>query len=95
MREYETMFIVKPHLSPEEAEKVLQEVSDVIQAKGEVTKVDKWGKKQFAYEIDHLTEGYYFVVNFKVPADYISEVDRKIKLNDSILRHLIVRTDEN
>lgn len=95
MREYETMFIVKPQLTPEEAENVLQEISKVIQAKGEVTKVDKWGKRKFAYEIEHLNEGYYFVVSFKVPGDYVGEVDRRLRLNDSVLRHIIVRTDDN
>lgn len=89
------MFIVRPQLTPEEAESVLQEISNVIQTKGEITKVDKWGKRPFAYEIEHLNEGYYFVVNFKVPADFVSEVDRKLRLNDNVLRHLIIRTDEN
>jgi len=94
LREYETMFIVRPQLTLEEAEKVLDEISKVIQAKGEITSIDRWGKKQFAYEIEHQKEGYYFVVNFKVPGDYVGEVDRRLRLNDNVLRHIIVRTDE-
>lgn len=95
MREYETMFIVRPQLTPEEAEGVLEEVKKVIEARGEVAKIDRWGKKQFAYEIEHQKEGYYFIVNFRVPGDYVGEVERRLRLNENVLRHLIVRTDED
>lgn len=95
LRSYETMFIVRPQMTPEEADKVLEEVQNVINAKGEVTSTDKWGKRQFAYEIEHQTEGYYYVVQFNAPPDYVSEVDRRLKINDNILRHIIVRTDED
>jgi small subunit ribosomal protein S6 len=88
------MFIVRPQLTPDEAEGVLNEILNVIQAKGEVVSVDRWGKKQFAYEIEHQREGYYFVVNFKVPGDYVGELNRRLRINDQVIRHIIVRTDE-
>lgn len=95
MRQYETMFIVRPELTEDEAGKVLEEVQSLIKSKGEVTGVDRWGKRRFAYEIDHLTEGYYFVVNFNSEPSAIAEMDRRIKLNNNIVRHIIVRTDES
>lgn len=88
------MFIVRPELTEDEARKVLEEVQSVINSNGEVTGVDEWGKRKFAYEIDHLNEGYYFVVNFNAEPSHIAEVDRRIKLNNNIVRHIIVRTDE-
>lgn len=89
------MFIVRPELTEDEAGKVLEEVQSLIKSKGEVTGVDRWGKRRFAYEIDHLTEGYYFVVNFNSEPSAIAEMDRRIKLNNNIVRHIIVRTDES
>jgi small subunit ribosomal protein S6 len=89
------MFIVRPQMTPEEADKVLEEIQNVINAKGEVTSVDRWGKRRFAYEIEHHTEGYYYVVQFNASPDHIAEVDRRLKINDNVLRHIIVRTDED
>lgn len=94
MRSYETMFIVRAQMTPEEADKVLEEITGVISAKGEVTSVDKWGKRQFAYEIEHQTEGYYYIVQFNAPPDYIAEIDRRLKINDNIIRHIIVKIEE-
>jgi small subunit ribosomal protein S6 len=54
-----------------------------------------WGKRRFAYEIDHLSEGYYSVLSFTADADAISGVDRMLSLADEVLRHKIVRLDED
>ncbi len=95
MRSYETMFIVKPGLTPEEADQVAEEVSALISSNGEVISLDKWGKRKFAYEIEHLTEGYYYVIQFNAQGSFIAELERRLKLNDNVLRHLIVRNDTN
>lgn len=95
MRSYETMFIVKPGLTPEEADKVAEEVSALISSNGEVISLDKWGKRKFAYEIEHLTEGYYYVIQFNAQGSFIAELERRLKLNDNVLRHLVVRNDTN
>ncbi len=89
------MFIVKPGLTPEEADQVAEEVSALISSNGEVISLDKWGKRKFAYEIEHLTEGYYYVIQFNAQGSFIAELERRLKLNDNVLRHLIIRNDTN
>lgn len=91
MNSYEVMFIVKPHLSKEDAEKVLNTFSDLIKKDGEVEKTTSWGKRKFAYRIDNYDEGYYYIIDFKASTKHIKEIERRLRLHDDIIRHLLVR----
>ncbi len=92
MRGYELMFIIRPDLDDEATEAVIEKVRSTIENnKGEIAKVDKWGKRRLAYEIKDLREGFYVVVNFKGDAALAAELDRVLKITDTVLRHMIVR----
>jgi len=96
MREYELMTIHRPDLAENDVETKIGELEKYLSnASAEVTKRDMWGKRRFAYEIDHLSEGYYSVLSFTADADAISGVDRMLSLADEVLRHKIVRLDED
>ena len=58
---------------------------------GEVANIDRWGRRRFAYEIDHLSEGYYSVVSFDADPGAVDAVDRVLSLADEVVRHKIVR----
>lgn len=93
MREYEVVFIVRP-LEEEETEAVIAKFQNLITANGgAINKVDRWGKRRLAYEIDDLAEGFYCLVLFSGEAAAVAELDRVLKITDEILRHMIVRTD--
>jgi small subunit ribosomal protein S6 len=92
MRDYELMTIHRPDLAEDDVEaKVTELETHLANGEAEVTKRDMWGKRRFAYEIDHLSEGYYTVVSFKADADTIANVDRILSLADEVVRHKIVR----
>lgn len=97
MAQYEVMFIVRPDVEGEEA--VDQQIERygrlVVDNGGEVTGVDKWGRRRFAYEIQGLTEGYYVVIQFNATHNVVDEMDRIMRISDEIVRHLIVRLDES
>lgn len=91
MNKYEVMVIVKP--AEEEAINATIEKIEALIARvgGTVEKVDRWGKRRLAYPVKKFTDGFYVLVNFEsVPAE-IKEIDRVMKINDEILRHLIVK----
>ena len=62
---------------------------------GQVDNVDNWGKRKLAYEIDKLTEGDYTLVNFHADPTQIAELDRVLRINDAVKRHMIVRRPDH
>jgi small subunit ribosomal protein S6 len=92
MREYDIMLILDPAADESVIGAVLDRITGVIsQADGSVTKVDRWGKKRLAYEIDKLSEGYYVVVQFSADPAAGSELERVLKLTDNVVRFKVVR----
>jgi len=95
MRQYEVMYILHPELEAEKTESLIERFKGMIeQAGGEVTKLDRWGKRRFAYEINKLREGYYVVMNFKAKAETVKELDRVLKISDDVVRHLVIREEK-
>ncbi len=95
MRDYELMTIHRPDLAENDVEAKITELEAFLSSSdAEVTKRDIWGKRRFAYEIDHLSEGYYSVLSFKAEAGAIPGVDRMLSLADEVVRHKIVRLDD-
>lgn len=95
MRKYELMIVFRPQLDEETIDAALNRYTEIITgAGGEVTNVDKWGKRRLAYEIDKNTEGYYVVMNFTATTEAINELDRILKITDEPIRHLLVRDEQ-
>ena len=99
MRTYEVMTIHRPEIAEADIRARVDEIGALLSARGaEVGDSDIWGKRRFAYEIDHLTEGYYSVVSFSVGDEELAAVedlDRALNLHDAVIRHKIVRLDAN
>lgn len=88
---YDVMYIVKV-IEDEAFKKVVDYINNVIADNyGQVTKTDYWGKKRLAYEIQDCTEGLYVLVEFNGSPSCVKELDRKIRINENILRHMIIR----
>ena len=90
MKNYELVYVVRPNAEDEVKEAVLNKVQEVISANGEVEKVDTWGNKKLAYQIAKFSEGFYVLVNFKASADLPKELDRNLKINENVIRHMRV-----
>ncbi|SFE68779.1 30S ribosomal protein S6 [Peptostreptococcus sp. D1] len=95
MRAYELLYIVKPTLDEEAREAVLNSIKEIIaSANGEVGEVDVWGSRKLAYPIQKFRDGVYTLVNFKASVDFPKELDRRLKISEDIIRHVIVVQDE-
>ena len=94
MRKYEIVFIIKP-MEDELTEKVIDRFRKlIVDNGGTIDKEDKWGKRRLAYEIQKEHEGYYMIFNVTSESECADEVDRVMKITDDVLRHMIVRMDE-
>jgi small subunit ribosomal protein S6 len=94
MINYETLFILDPALEDEKKEAAIQMVKDVISTEGEVGEVDVWGLKKLAYPIQKKNEGYYVVIEFQAEAELPKELDRRMRISDAFMRHIIVNKEE-
>lgn len=91
MREYEVMLILPPDADESVVATSVDRIGRTIgDAGGEVGKIDRWGRRRFAYEIDKQTEGYYVVVAFKADPAVLAELDRALSLADEVVRFKVV-----
>ena len=94
MNKYEVMFIAKP-LEDAEVDPIAEFVSNLIKKNGgNVEKVDRWGKRHLAYPVKKQADGNYVLINFEADPAVIKEIDRVMKIQDDILKHLIVKIEE-
>lgn len=92
MRPYEVMVILEAALEESEVQAVINRSSEQLQSGGgTVNRVDKWGKRRFAYEIAKKTEGFYVLLDVTSEPEPMQELDRNLRLADNVLRHKIVR----
>ena len=95
MRQYEVMVILDPSLDERTVAPSLDTFLNVIrQEGGSVDKVDVWGKRRFAYEINKLSEGIYAVIQLKSEPGAVQELDRQLGLNENVLRTKVLRADK-
>jgi len=91
MRAYELMIIIDAELDDEVIDAQVTRVADLVgQRGGEVKSQNRWGRRRFAYEIDHKTEGYYVVYEFVGGSD-LDQLERALRLADEIVRHKVLR----
>jgi small subunit ribosomal protein S6 len=96
MRRYEMMIILDPSLEERTVQPSLDQFLKVITtAGGTVDKVDVWGRRRLAYEIDKKSEGIYTVVDMTAEPDAVKELDRQLNLNEAVLRTKVLRPDHH
>ncbi len=92
MRAYELMIIADAELSESEVSHLVNRVTEqATDAGGNVATVDKWGKRRFAYEIDHKTEGFYLVLEILAEGGALDGLERNLRLADEVVRHKLIR----
>ena len=94
MRSYEVMVILDPDLEERTIAPSLDTFLNVVKADGgTVNKVDIWGKRRLAYEINHRSEGIYAVLDLTATVDSVKELDRQLNLNEAVMRTKVTRPE--
>jgi small subunit ribosomal protein S6 len=95
-RKYELVYLVSPDASDDQVAELHTEVNDIVQRLGgQIEKTDNWGRRRLAYEIGRHKEATYVLEAINGSGDVLKEIDRRLKVSDLVIRHLIVRVDED
>jgi|GEM_PF-719798 len=96
MRRYEVVYVLAPTLTPEEVDQYAENFSEAAREQGaEVIEVEKWEKRKLAFRVKKFWEGYYTILTIEEEAaDAVTELERRFKVNDIVIRFLTVRIDE-
>ena len=96
MRVYEVLFVVAPNTEEGDIETLVTQFSDVITNQGaQVAKVDRMGRRRLAYPIGKFNEGHYVVLTVEGTGAEIAEVERRMRVNDAVIRYITIRIDED
>ncbi|MFB7905426.1 30S ribosomal protein S6 [Kitasatospora sp. NPDC056076] len=94
MRHYELMVILDPSVEERAVSPLIESFLAVVRnAGGKVEKVDTWGRRRLAYEINKQSEGIYSVIDLKATPEVVKELDRQMGLSESVLRTKVLRPD--
>ncbi|MGA7240213.1 MAG: 30S ribosomal protein S6 [Bryobacteraceae bacterium] len=95
MRIYEELFIIKPDVPEEEADQFVENLQTHLTSAGAtVDKVEKWGKRRLAYRVEKYREGAYVLIQFTGGPEVVKELERRLRVTDSVLKFITVRIDE-
>jgi small subunit ribosomal protein S6 len=93
-REYEMIYILNPTPGEEGVAALNERVKALLEANGEVSSIDEWGRKRLAYEIEDQREGYYYLANFSASTEAPREIERIMRITEGVMRYLIVRKED-
>ena len=94
-RKYELVYVVSPDATDDQVAELHTQVESIIQRMhGQLEKTDNWGRRKLAYEIGRHKEGTYVLEVINGDGELMKEIDRRLKVTDLVIRHLVVRVDE-
>jgi small subunit ribosomal protein S6 len=95
LRLYEELFIVKPDATDEEIDPLVENLTQLISKDGgNVQVTEKWGTRKLAYQVGRYLDGYYILLRFEATGATIREMERRLRVNDLVIKYLTVRLDE-
>ena len=95
MNKYELALVVSAKIEDDARTATVEKAKDyIVRAGGTVTEVEDWGKKKLAYDIQKMSEGYYYFIQFEAEATVPAAVEQDVRIMDNVLRFLCVRKDE-
>jgi small subunit ribosomal protein S6 len=95
-RQYELVYIVTPEASDQEVADLHTQIEQIVQRfNGTFDKTENWGRRKLAYEIGHHREGTYVVETISGSGELMKEIDRRMRVIDQVIRHLVVRVDQD
>ena len=94
MNKYELALVVSAKIEDDARAAVVEKAKEYItRAGGAVTEVEEWGKKKLAYDIQHMSEGFYYFIQFEAEATCPAELEKRVRIMENVLRYLVVRKD--
>ncbi len=94
MNKYELAVVIKPSLDEEALKAEFESIQELItRFGGTVEKVDDWGKRRLAYEIQKVNEGFYSFITFTSESNTPNEIESRMRIKENVLRYLVVRQD--
>jgi small subunit ribosomal protein S6 len=94
-RKYELVYVVSPDATDDQVTEVHTQVESIVQRmNGQLEKTDNWGRRKLAYEIGRHKEGTYVLEVINGDGELMKEIDRRLKVTDLVIRHLVVRVDQ-
>ncbi len=95
MRIYEELFIVKPDSAEAEVDPLVEQLTQIVaKGGGNVDKMEKWGVRKLAYRVLKYNEGFYVLLQFTAGPDTVKEIERRLRVADSVMKFITVRIDE-
>ncbi len=95
-RKYETLILFNPDMGNTQRQEALDDLTNIIEQeyKGKLLLTDDWGMKELAYPVEKHTRGHYVRIEYGVPGDAISEIERKLRLNENVFKFLTVKLQD-
>ncbi len=94
MRKYASILLRRPSLEEEKRIEVIEKFKAIISADGEIEKVEEWGNRKLAYEIEKIRDGYYVLVTFKANPTLPLELERNFKISDDVIRYIVINLED-
>ena len=95
MNKYELAVVLTAKIEDEERVATIEKIKGYVERfGGTITKVDEWGKKRLAYEIQKMIEGFYYFIQFEADSDAPAEIERRIRIMENVIRYLCVKQGE-
>ena len=95
MSKYELTLVLNAKIEDEERAKVLEKVKGYVTRFGcQISDVEEWGKKKLAYEVQKMSEGYYYFIHFEAETSAPAEIENRVRIMDNVMRFLIVNQNE-
>jgi small subunit ribosomal protein S6 len=94
-RQYELVYILDPDVTEQQVADLHAQIEGIVsRMNGQIERTENWGRRRLAYEIAHRKEGTYVLEVINGPGELMKEVDRRLRVMDQVIRHLVVRVDE-
>jgi small subunit ribosomal protein S6 len=95
LRTYEALFIVSPEMEDDDIQTIARETENlVVKGGGTIVRSEVWGRRRLAYKVKKFTEGVYILIRFQSSPNFIARLENYFRLNEQIIRHIVVYFDE-
>lgn len=94
MKKYELLFVIDASLEESVIGETVEKFSNLIKENGTIVEINNWGKKRLAYEVQKKWDGYYSLITFEGPADFIKELERVLRIDERVMKFLVTKVDD-
>jgi len=91
---YEVLYVIDANLGEEGIAAMVEKFKTLVEENGTLNSIDEWGKRRLAYEINHISEGYYVLMTFTANVDFPAELERIFGITEGILRSLVILKEQ-